>query len=348
MSALLAWAIEALIASAVLIAIVLAVRLPVRRQFGPQVAYALWALPVLRLLLPPLPQSWQQVAATPITRASETISMIIVPANTPFVAAAPVSSVTVGPSIAMIVTGLWAVGRGGVPRLAFGAAHPLLPPHRRERRRGFGVSRGCVSSKARKWPGRWRSGSCGPCVAFPRDFAERYDADERALALAHELGHHARGDLVANWIALVVLALHWFNPIAWRAFHLFSRRSGVGERCAGACRAQSVRAPCLCLRDREGGAWRRAVGGVPPPFDPGSQGEIVDVAKPDLAPTDRHGRRYRRRADDRVARRDCLGHEGRRADAFTGGGMRRESISPRCRLPRPSRRWLRRRSRCTR
>jgi hypothetical protein len=58
-------------------------------------------------------------------------------------------------------------------------------------------------------------------VAFPRDFAERYDADERELALLHELGHHQRGDLIANWIALAVLALHWFNPLAWRAFRAF-------------------------------------------------------------------------------------------------------------------------------
>src|SRR3569623_1335055 len=58
-------------------------------------------------------------------------------------------------------------------------------------------------------------------VAFPRDFAERYDDDERALARAHELGHHQRGDLIANWAALGVLALHWFNPVAWRAFRAF-------------------------------------------------------------------------------------------------------------------------------
>jgi hypothetical protein len=58
-------------------------------------------------------------------------------------------------------------------------------------------------------------------VAFPRDFADRYDADERASALAHELGHHARGDLIANWAALAMLAIHWFNPIAWRAFRAF-------------------------------------------------------------------------------------------------------------------------------
>src|SRR3546814_586917 len=58
-------------------------------------------------------------------------------------------------------------------------------------------------------------------IAFPRDFAERYDEDERDLALAHERGHHARGDLIANWAALLVLAVHWFNPIAWRAFRAF-------------------------------------------------------------------------------------------------------------------------------
>ncbi|MBW4329966.1 M56 family metallopeptidase [Stakelama sp. CBK3Z-3] len=58
-------------------------------------------------------------------------------------------------------------------------------------------------------------------VAFPADFHERYDEQERDLALAHELGHHVRGDLYANWAALVVLSLHWFNPIAWRAFRAF-------------------------------------------------------------------------------------------------------------------------------
>src|SRR3546814_6403431 len=35
-------------------------------------------------------------------------------------------------------------------------------------------------------------------IAFPRDLAERYDEDERDLALAHERGHHARGDLIGN------------------------------------------------------------------------------------------------------------------------------------------------------
>lgn len=37
-----------------LIALVLLIRRPVSRHFGPQLAYALWALPLLRFVMPPL------------------------------------------------------------------------------------------------------------------------------------------------------------------------------------------------------------------------------------------------------------------------------------------------------
>ena len=76
-----------------------------------------------------------------------------------------------------------------------------------------------VASAAASGPiafGVWRR-----FVAFPRDFADRFDAQERALALAHELGHHRRRDLHVNLAALVVLAAHWFNPLAWHAFRAF-------------------------------------------------------------------------------------------------------------------------------
>ena len=53
------WLIETFVASTLLMLLVLAIRAPVRRAFGPQMAYALWALPVIRMLLPPLPGDWQ-------------------------------------------------------------------------------------------------------------------------------------------------------------------------------------------------------------------------------------------------------------------------------------------------
>ncbi len=219
MSALLPWAIEALIASAMLMVLVLVLRGPVRRAFGPDVAYALWLLPVLRLMLPPLPQSWHEAAVAPVARASETITVLVAePLGFGAGAAAPeLQTPVLGPALVM----LWVAGAA-----AFILWHSVA--HARFCRRmlagqggGSAIADGVhvIETAAARGPlafGVWRR-----YVAFPRDFTERYDADERDLALAHELGHHARGDLIANWVALVVLALHWFNPIAWRAFRAF-------------------------------------------------------------------------------------------------------------------------------
>ncbi len=60
-----------------------------------------------------------------------------------------------------------------------------------------------------------------PHVALPLDFDTRFDADERAMAMAHERAHHQRGDLFANMIAMAIMALHWCNPIAWAAWRAY-------------------------------------------------------------------------------------------------------------------------------
>lgn len=210
------WMIDALIASTLLMGGVLLARGPVRRAFGPQVAYALWALPLLRFFLPSLPAGWwRSAAAMPVTRAGETITVLVVePARA--VAAAPVSSPWLGVSLALA----WAVGAAAF-LLFHLARHHLFCRRMLTGAEPVEQAEGVTVLASAAAPGPLAFGIWRRYVAFPRDFAERYDAEERALALAHELGHHARRDLLANWAALVVLALHWFNPLAWRAFHAF-------------------------------------------------------------------------------------------------------------------------------
>ena len=212
---MIGWAIEALIASALLMAVVLVIRAPVRRQFGPGIAYALWALPAVRLLLPPLPQL-HSAAPQLLNRASQTVTIYVIePLGGS--AAAPTSLYS---SLGMALAVLWGVGAA-----AFLAWHAL--GHWRFCRRM--IDQSVSTERAGDIAVIETSAASGPLafgifrryVAFPRDFAERYDADERELALLHELGHHQRGDLIANWVALAVLALHWFNPLAWRAFRAF-------------------------------------------------------------------------------------------------------------------------------
>lgn len=237
---MIAWMIETCIATTLLMLLVLALRKPVRDQFGPNIAYALWLLPVLRLVMPPLPGAWSftellgsltQSAEAPAATTTSTQAIIdqaVLQAHADMAASATTTvaetSVTAssGPSLLLILGAIWAAGALGF-LLWHIVSHSRFCANlmrKAEIRRTVADGRvHVIETDAATGPlafGIWRK-----YVAFPRDFAERYDPVERNLALAHELGHHLRGDLIANWIALVVLALHWFNPVAWRAFRAF-------------------------------------------------------------------------------------------------------------------------------
>jgi beta-lactamase regulating signal transducer with metallopeptidase domain len=220
--AAVAWAVEALAASAFLIALVLIVRGPARRTFGASVAYALWALPVLRLVLPPLPATVRESVAAPLTTPFIQVGQQVTVWVSPDLAAPAADSAAAAPLLTagMTLALLWVAGAA-----AFLGWHLVSYLRFRQRllARATLVDRidGVTVVESAAAAGPLAFGIARRYVAFPRDFAARYDADERQLALAHELGHHARGDLVANWVALAVLALHWFNPLAWYAFRAF-------------------------------------------------------------------------------------------------------------------------------
>lgn len=226
------WAVETLIATTLLMLLVLAIRGPVRKAFGAHITYALWLLPVARLLLPPLPDSWREQAVTPVAKASEVIAYYVVepisggheavvPTAAAAASAAPI--VHAAPIDWLLLAGI-AWGLGALIFLAYHLiahsrfCHALLSRARVDRTVAQGRVRVIETDAAH---GPLAFGIFRKYVAFPRDFSERYDEVERDLALAHELGHHVRGDLIANWVALLVLAIHWFNPIAWRAFRAF-------------------------------------------------------------------------------------------------------------------------------
>jgi beta-lactamase regulating signal transducer with metallopeptidase domain len=237
---MIGWAIEAMLASALLMLAVLVLRGPVRNAFGARVAYALWALPALRMVMPPLPEGWRG-EALPVLPAPEPLVIML---GKP-VATLPVETTPAAIGWPSIALWLWL---GGAALLLTWQAVGYLRFRYNVLRHGIAVDRvgsiTVVQSAATDGPLAF--GVFDRVVAFPRDFAARFDAEERALALEHELGHHARGDLVANWVALAVLALHWFNPLAWTAFRKF--------------RADQEMANDARVLARTGGAARHAYG----------------------------------------------------------------------------------------
>jgi bla regulator protein blaR1 len=54
-------------------------------------------------------------------------------------------------------------------------------------------------------------------IVLPKKLVNEIGPDQLRLLLAHELAHVLRGDALVRWFALIVLTIHWWNPIVWLA-----------------------------------------------------------------------------------------------------------------------------------
>jgi beta-lactamase regulating signal transducer with metallopeptidase domain len=215
-----AWLIDTLTMTGVILLLILLVRRPVGRWFGPGAAYALWALPMIRLVLPPLvlPQSlaFSPAAHVLTTRAEPVVELTTASrvAVHVMVPAAQASLALPWETVALIV---W-LG-GAVMFLALRTVS-----YRRMRRELLQESRvigrsgavRIVESPAVQAPVAF--GVIDRVVALPRGFLASADSDASDFAITHELEHHAGNDLIANMAVQPLFALHWFNPVAWLAW----------------------------------------------------------------------------------------------------------------------------------
>lgn len=221
------WLIEALIGATLLMLFVLLIRRPVARLWGAHFAYALWALPALRMLLPAIPGWTPLYVPVAHARPEGDVALALMPPADAALYTQPLpaarleaSSASFVPDWPMLLVCLWAAG----------AAVFLLVQWRRhvgfiaqavrdgERLTTVGDVEVIVSAHV---PGPMAAGIFRRRILLPADFLTRYSPAERRLALLHEGAHHDRRDLAANVAGLALLAAHWWNPIAhaaWRAF----------------------------------------------------------------------------------------------------------------------------------
>jgi beta-lactamase regulating signal transducer with metallopeptidase domain len=207
------WLAETFVTLTLLLLLVLALRGPVARAFGAGWAYALWAVPALRLFLPPLPQLTPDFA---LPAAVVNIPATVVGGAAPLpVEAGPgqwlplILAVWAGGAV-IFLTLQWLSYRAFLHRLE-DSARPARPPRQ-------GGIEALVSDAV---DGPLAMGLIHPRIVLPADFERRYSPDERRLALAHEITHHRRGDIWWNLAATLVLAFNWFNPVAWIAYRAF-------------------------------------------------------------------------------------------------------------------------------
>jgi len=228
-----AWLIQTLVATMLLMAIVLMARGPIGRSFGPRIAYALWLLPALRMALPPLP-GWTTLFG-PIDTIDPAVSLVgladavaavpaepaaIMAATAPPPLAAPLPPAATAADPVALLLALWL----GVAALYFGWQMVRYRLFLRAALRGavrLTTECGVEVLVSPNVTGPVAVGILRRRIFLPADFLARYTPEERRLALLHEAAHHDRLDIAANLAALAVRALHWWNPLAQRAYTAF-------------------------------------------------------------------------------------------------------------------------------
>lgn len=188
-----------LLASAALL--LLAAGRPVlRRALGARATYAAWLLVPLLIASPWLPRtSLPAPAALALPAALPLAPVDAEPVNAAVVAR-PASH---GP-MALLLT--WMLGAATLAAAQWRAQRRYEAGLWRDANGQWRAPAGHSPAVVGLWPGR---------LVLPADFACRFDAPTRQLMLAHEAVHLRRQDNAWNLLALLLLCLQWFNPLAW-------------------------------------------------------------------------------------------------------------------------------------
>ena len=217
--------IDTMMWTGALIALVLLVRRPVVRWFGPEAAYALWAIPALRLLLPPITlPAWMAPQAPP---SSDTVLMVDQMSGAATVPGIPVADPVPAPGfdlftvladvpLAETLTTIWLLGAVAFLIRRFAAYFSLRDALLAEGREVGRIRAALGPVRLVETPDTQAPlafGVLDPVIAMPPGFMALPDRRARDLALAHELAHHRGFDLVINVLIQPLFALHWWNPL---------------------------------------------------------------------------------------------------------------------------------------
>ena len=207
------WLFDTLIASTALLLLVLLIRGPVARHFGPSVAYWLWLLPATRLFMPVLTE---EVTVTALPAANAFVESIRAAAATPTAVA------TTEASFNWLALGL-SIWLGGAALLFI--VQKVRDCSLRDELLADATEIDRIDDirviQSDRIGGPLAFGLFRRYIAVPDHFTRTFAPQERDLALAHELAHHRAGDLYANLAAFTFLCLSWFNPLAWFAWSAF-------------------------------------------------------------------------------------------------------------------------------
>lgn len=190
--------IEATVASSLAVAIVMILRVPMRKMFGARVAYTLWCLVPLALIAVSIPA--QKIVVKAVSQA------VIVETNSAsIVSSMPVLAVDYSSDIFLL---LWLAG---IIACVFWFAR-----QQQKYIGSLGILNPCyekVFLAENNNQGPSLIGVMQPRIVLPSDFNLRYSPEEQNLVLTHEQIHLSRGDTRINLLATLLQCVFWYNPL---------------------------------------------------------------------------------------------------------------------------------------
>lgn len=196
---MISWIAETLIATTLMMMLVMAIRKPVAQRYGAKAGYALWLAPALRPLLPPLPSEWLAARDSLFSN---------------------VPDIAVSNDWAAYGLGFWVAG--AITFLGWHlVSYDRFTRAARQQARWIRADGRIEIGESQAVNAPVAFGLLWQTVMVPADFESLYSPSEQRLSITHEVTHHRRRDLAANMIALIMLALHWWNPIARAAYRAF-------------------------------------------------------------------------------------------------------------------------------
>ena len=214
-----------------LIGVALLLRRPVAKYLGAGAAYALWFLPLARLLFPPVTlPAWMKPSFLESASAPEPVvtDLALTPAAESGFSytdvLAPVAPATMESPVDFVVplVILWLVGAA----IFMGRRFWLYGELRRELledARPVGEVGNIRLVETTAISGPMAFGVIDKVVALPDGFMVSRERQVRDLAIAHELEHHYGHDILVNVLIQPLFAAHWFNPLGWMGWTAMRR-----------------------------------------------------------------------------------------------------------------------------
>ena len=222
---------DTLVWTGALLGFALLLRRSVAKHLGAGAAYALWFLPLARLLFPPVTlPAWMKPAFLESAPAAEPVVTDLAPApaaESGFSYAdvmAPMTPATMESPVDFVVplVILWLVGAA----IFMGRRFWLYGELRRELledARPVGEVGNIRLVETTAISGPMAFGVIDKVVALPDGFMASRERQVRDLAIAHELEHHRGHDILVNVLIQPLFAVHWFNPLGWMGWTAMRR-----------------------------------------------------------------------------------------------------------------------------